>query len=315
MKRYLVPGICAIILIAGSSLAAGVLDIGYGARSISLGRTYAGQKADPYGIFGNPAGLKGVVTGEIVSMYGQMDSDVNYTMLGYVMPTKYGKFFAGYGNDQMGGFSATTLDAISGRPAVASDFDFRSDLFMLGYQNSLTNDVSYGMRLKYFTKGAGTGYYGSGINADAGVLIIPNDKLSLGITAKNIMLGTMGALKLSNGQTEEQPFQTVLGLSFWALPRLGLFADYSLYKSIPSETRLGVEWRASSILSIRMGAEQKVSDVNSSYINASAGIGLNAGIFGIDYAYYYDSLLTANSRHFVSISIRTTKITVPEAGL
>lgn len=301
------------VLMAGVAQAAEVLDIGYGARSIGLGRTFAGQKDDAYGIFGNPASLKGLTTGEIVSMYGQMGADISYSMLGYVMPTKHGKFFAGYGNNVLSGFTSTTIDASTGRPVPVSAFDFRSDLFMTGYQNSLTNDISYGMRLKYFTKGAGTGYYGNGINADAGLLIVPNNRLSLGIEARNILLGTMGALKLSNGQTEEQPFQVDLGLGFWVQPRIGLFADYSLYKSIPNEARLGVEWRASDILSVRMGAEQKSSDLNSSYINGSAGVGLNLGLLRIDYAYHYDSLLVSNSRHFVSISINTPKITAPEA--
>jgi len=316
MKRYLVPGICAIILLAGSSLAAGVLDIGYGARSISLGRTYAGQKADPYGIFGNPAGLKGVVTGEIVSMYGQMDSDVKYTMLGYVMPTKYGKFFAGYGNDQMGGFSATTLDAISGRPAVVSDFDYRSDLFMLGYENSLNKALSYGFRLKYFSKGAGSlaGYYGSGINADAGLLVEANERLALGITAKNMIPGQAGALKLSNGQIEDEAFGADIGLGFLAHPKLGLYADVSLNKSIPAEAKLGIEWRPLDVLAVRLGAEQRALGASSSYVNGSAGIGLKVGSFGIDYAYYHDTMLSTSSRHFVSISLKTPGVYASEPG-
>ena len=225
--------------LAGCSLAR-VLDIGYGARSVSLGRTYAGQKADPYGIFGNPAGLKGVVTGEIVSMYGQMDSDVKYTMLGYVMPTKYGKFFAGYGNDQMGGFSATTLDAVSGRPAVVSDFDFRSDLFMLGYENSLNKALSYGFRLKYFSKGAGSlaGYYGSGINADAGLLVEANERLALGITAKNIIPGQAGALKLSNGQIEDEAFERIWA-GFWRIQSWGCTRMFRLTKA--SQPRQNLE--------------------------------------------------------------------------
>jgi nucleoid-associated protein YgaU len=49
-----------------------------------------------------------------------------------------------------------------------------------------------------------------------------------------------------------------------------------------------------------------------SVLNGSAGVGLNLGTFGIDYAYYYDSQLTANSRHFVSISVKTPGVTARE---
>ena len=303
----------AMMLVSVAS-AADVLDIGYGAKSIALGKTYTSVKADAYGIFGNPASLKGVTTGEIVSMYGQMSTDISYTMLGYVMPTKYGKFFVGYGNNQMTGFTSTTLDATTGRPAAASDFDYRSDLLMLGYENSLTRAISYGLRLKYMSKGAGSiaGYYASGMNADASVLVEANDRLTLGVTAKNIVPGTAGALNLGNGQTEDQVFAVDMGLGFKAHPKLSLYTDVAMTKNIPAELKVGIEWKPINMLAVRLGGEQKSAGGNSSYLNGSAGVGLDIGVFGIDYAYYYDSVLTTNSRHFISISMQTPNVTAAE---
>jgi hypothetical protein len=313
-KAKSISVVLLLMLVAGISTAADVLDIGTGARSIGLGRTNTSVKADAYGIFGNPAGLRGITIGEIVSMYGTTSNDITYTMLGYVMPTNYGKFFAGYANNQTLDFTFTRLDATTGRPVAVSNFDFRNDLLMLGYQNSLSKAVSYGLRMKYFRKGAGNiaGYQASGINADAGVLVEANDRLTLGVTAKNIVPGRAGALNLSNGQTEDQVLGADVGLGFMAYPKLGVYADVSLNRHIPAEGKLGVEWKPLNMLAVRLGGEQKSSGGSSNYINGSAGIGLRLGIFAIDYAYYYDSLLVTNSRHFVSILIKTPNVTAAE---
>ena len=269
-KRYLIAiAVCLTLLISNTADAVDVLDIGCGARSIGLGKTYAGRKADPYGMFGNPASLRGVTTGEIVSMYGQMSTDVNYTMLGYVMPTVFGKFFAGYGNNTMTGFTTTTLDPVTRRPVAGQSFDYRDDLVIAGYQNSLTKQMSYGLRLKYTGKGAGdiSGYYGNGINADAGVLYEANNRLSLGATVRNLIAGETGALKLGNGQYEEQKTGFDIGLGFQPHPKLILYSDFLMNKSIPVEIKVGAEWNPIKLLAVRLGGEQKNAGDNTSYIN------------------------------------------------
>ncbi|MCX5748919.1 MAG: LysM peptidoglycan-binding domain-containing protein [Candidatus Saganbacteria bacterium] len=307
--------ICTVLLmfcLTGISIAADVLDIGAGARSIGLGRTNTSVKGDAYGIFGNPASLRGVTTGEIVSMYGTMNTDVKYTLLGYVLPTKYGKFFAGYANNQTPDITSTTLDATTGRPVAVTNFDFRNDMLLLGYENSLSKAISYGLRVKYYNKGSAAiaNMSGSGVNADAGVQIDTNDKLTVGMIAKNIIPGQ--SIKLLNGQTEELPGEFDIGLGFFPHKRLDIYADLNLTRNIPAEAKVGIEWRMVDFLALRLGAEQKSMGASSSYINGSAGVGLNLGIFGIDYAYYYDSLVTTNSRHFISISIKTPAVKAAE---
>ncbi len=76
-------------------------------------------------------------------------------------------------------------------------------------------------------------------------------------------------------------------------------------RDIPAEMKVGAEWAPVKMLALRLGAEQKSTGGSDSIINGSGGIGLDLGLLGIDSAYYYDSQLTANSRHFVSISLRT----------
>ncbi len=301
-----------LFLAVGVARGADFIDIGYGARSIGLGRTFAGQKGDSYGVFGNPASLNGVMTGEVVSMYGRMQGDISYTMLGYVLPTRCGNFFVGYGNNQMTGLSSTTIDAVTGRPVIVSDFEYRNDLLMIGYERSIKEKISIGLRLKYYSKGAGIvgGYYGSGMNADAGMVIEANERLTVGVVAKNILLGDMGAIKIRNGDIEEALFEADIGIGYKVNPKLGLYGDVSIAKGIPTEGKIGIELKPVERLSVRLGGEQKSVGGGSNYINWSCGVGLEMGIFGIDYAYYNDSLLVDNSRHFVSISVLTPNKTV-----
>jgi len=300
--------------IAGPVIAADVLDIGSGARSIALGRTSTSTISDGYGIFGNPAVLTGINIGEIISMAGSMSDDARYALLGYVLPTKYGNFSLGYGGNSIGGLNSTTMDATTGRPAVLSNFDFNNNLLMLGFQNNLSKIISFGARLKYYSKGISNSAdgTGAGINADVGLLIKANDRFNLGLAGKNLIPGDAGAVKLHNGQIEEQPAALEIGLGFKAHPRLDLYADLGVNKNIPSAAKLGVEWQLLKNLALRLGAEQKALDTSSSYINGSAGVGCELGLMGIDYAYYYDNLMNSNSRHFVSITIMTPKVSVPK---
>ncbi len=317
-KKQILLASLLLLALGSVALAADVLDIGSGAKSISMGRTYTSVKADGYGVFGNPAALTGLCTGEIVSMAGSMSDDVKYTLLGYVYPTQYGNFSIGYANNSVSGFTSTTLDAVSGRPAALADFDLNNDLFLLGYQNDLTalnTFFSYGLRLKYFSKGLTiVGATATGINADAGVTLVPNERLTLGMVGKNIIPGGAGALKLSNGQSEDLPGALDLGLGYKVFPKLDLFADASFNKLIPMELKLGTQWQICDQLALRAGAEQKSLGLGSSYINGSAGLGINLGILGIDYAYYYDSFDTNNSRHFISFTVQTDSVKRPESA-
>jgi len=105
-----------------------------------------------------------------------------------------------------------------------------------------------------------------------------------------------------------------MGLGYKAHPKLDLYTDISFTRNIPAELKLGIEWKPINMLAIRLGGEQKSAGGNASYINGSAGVGFDLGVFGVDYAYYYDSVLTTNSRHFISISLKTPGITAPEPG-
>jgi hypothetical protein len=302
-----------LLTLACLAFGADVLNIGSGARSIALGRTFTSTVADGYGIFGNPASLKGVTTGEVVSMYGTMNGDISYSQLGYVLPTGYGKFFIGYDNNMIPGITTTTLDATTGRPTAVSNFDVSNGLLLAGYENQFNKLLTYGLRLKYYQLGSSNlaNISGSGLNADVGLIINPTEQLNIGIVGNNLIPGTTGALKLHNGETEDLPLSLDLGLGC-KLRNLNLYADLSVPKNLPAEAKAGVEWNLNRNLALRLGAEQKTISSTASYVNGSAGVGINIGVLGIDYAYYYDSNFNPNSRHFVSLTIKTPSLTAAE---
>lgn len=301
MKNMIVIFILVLSGLVGPVSAADILDIGAGARSIGMSKTYTTLNGDGYSIFGNPAGLKGVNAPELVSMYGQMAGEVNYTMLGFVMPTQAGKFFAGYAGNKTGELTTTTVDA-NGRIAPLTNFDFGNDLYMLGYGNDLTDKLSLGLRLKYYRKGSAdiAGISGSGTNMDLGAQYSVNDHLKLGAVCKNVISGDQGAMKLGNGTVEDMPGSIDLGIGYTA-EKLSVSGDMSLQNG-PAEGRIGLEWTVFKDLVLRAGMEEKSAGNNGDYINGSAGVGFRVGDIRVDYAYYYDSLVSDNSRHFVSIS-------------
>ena len=216
-----------LLIISSCAFAVEVIDIGAGARSIGLGRAYNAVTADGYSLFANPAGLGGIDSLQMVSMYGEISGDVAYTMLGAVVPTKYGVFGIGYAGSKAGDIVVTTVEA-NGRIGPFSTFNYGNDLYLLSYGNRFKDKISYGLTLKSFRKGSSqiTGGEGTGMNADAGLTYDVDKRLRLGFMLKNLLAGSMGAIRWGNGYVEPQPVEFKAGLLLKPRENLNFLFDH-----------------------------------------------------------------------------------------
>lgn len=307
-RGFSIVRISAILLMflvfGGTVVGSDVMDVGYGARSISLGRTYVGQRGDMYGVFGNPGSLSGVDRVGLVSMYGQMEGDVSYGMLGFVHSSKYGRVFVGQGISVMGGFVSTFIDPVSGRVSGGSVFSYRESVLLGGYQNELSGKVSYGFRMKYINKVVEgvNGYSGRGINGDVGILLLVNDRLNIGMVLRNVVSGASGGISFSDGGYEEQEHRLDVGVGYVS-GGIKLYGDVCMGYGIPAEIRVGGEIKPVSIMAVRVGGEQRSLGGGKSYFNGTAGIGVEINNFALDYGYVYSGLISGSSSHFVSLSL------------
>ena len=292
------------VVISSCVFASDVTDIGSGARAIGLGRAYNAVTADGYSLFANPAGLGGLDSFQIVSMYGEISGDVAYTMLGAVVPTKFGVFGVGYAGSKAGDIVVTTIEA-NGRVGSSTTFNYGNDLYLLSYANRFKDSLSYGLTLKSFRKGSSqvSGGEGTGMNADAGLTYDVNKKLRLGLLVKNLFAGSAGAIRWGNGYVEQLPLEFKTGVLVKPRDNLNFLFDLNTKSGYPTEAKAGLEWMVNSYLSLRVGMEQLSASNFVRYINYSGGVGIVFGNIGLDYAYYYDTVLPYNSRHFVSFKI------------
>ncbi len=291
------PSISAV-----ADIGSDVLDIGAGARAISLGRTYSCLKEDSFGMFGNPASLAGIKRPEIISMYGQMNTDVRYSFAGVAIPTEYGAFGIGFASNKTWDLSFTTLDA-TGRVQPLFDFDYGTDIYTASYQNMFDEKIAYGLRLKYIRTGTAaiSGGQGSGLNADAGI-VLSGDNLRVGAVLSNVLPGELGALKWENGTSQTLNPALDIGISY-KLQNIRAYTELPFRSGMPLEPRVGFEANMNKYLDIRAGVELKSRGSGTQYTNYSAGVGVYLGNIRADYAFSYDGLTTANSKHFVSISV------------
>ncbi len=304
--RKLFFGLLLFSVMAMPVSAADVLDIGTSARSLGMGRSYVGISDVGECVFANPAGLYGLKKLELVSMYTDLSGDVKYTLVGVASPTRFGKFGFGYASNKIGDIFATTLDATTGRPTTLEPFSYGTDMFLVDYSDKFNKDLTYGLRLKYVKKGGSIAAAGegTGMNLDLGLLYRINDDANAGLVIENAIAGGPGAIKWNNGVEEEMPFVLNIGGSY-KINRYNarVFSDISFRKTRSYELRLGGEWNAWRSLDLRGGLEQMNASPTEKYMNFSLGVGYRFDSFRVDYAYYLDTLLSYNSRHYISFAI------------
>src|SRR3989339_173778 len=139
-----------------SGYLADPMSIGVGARSMGMGKAYVGMAEDGDAIFTNPAGIAGISSAKLSSMYTNLMGDVNYTVLGGAFP---------YGDK-----SAIGIGLVSSRVAditlrddtgaiTGSNLTWGSHVLFVSYGTYLSElplnlnlgkDVAVGANLKYY---------------------------------------------------------------------------------------------------------------------------------------------------------------------
>ena len=109
-------------MIIAPSLAAESYDpteIGVGARVLGMGRAYTGVADDGSAMFTNPAGMGLSNNFQLISMNGNLMSEVPYNMAGLNLPFYGGNVGIGYVGSSLSGISETTL--VNGTPEMTGN--------------------------------------------------------------------------------------------------------------------------------------------------------------------------------------------------
>ncbi|MFH1390308.1 MAG: PorV/PorQ family protein [Candidatus Margulisiibacteriota bacterium] len=292
------------------------MSIGVGARSMGMGKAYVGMAKDGDAIFTNPAGIAGISSAKLSSMYTNLLGDVNYTILGGAFP--YGERSAiGIGLVSSRVADITLRDdtgAITG-----SNLTWGSNVLFLSYGTYLSElplnlnmgkDIAIGANLKYFNVGgSGIDGSGSGFDADLSALYPANEYATLGVTLQNALPASIGAKITKSGNDYDSIPSTLKvgakvalmdkegkGLFTNSSRRLYTNVDYDYYPtrtSVPGALHAGVEFWPTDNLALRAGSD--ASDM-------TLGVGVRVSGVAFDYAYHPYSGITENTSHYFSVS-------------
>ena len=281
--------------------------LGGGARSLGMGRTNMALIGDVSSMFINPANAAYLPNWGFTSMrVSLLEGDINYTLLGFgrnLGNTTVGVAYLGGGTSGITGTSRDTNNRIVNS---GSSFDYASSVMSFVYGKEISRKMAWGMGLKLFNKSfsSQTGGGGSGFGLDVGLIYRPKRNVYVGIAQQNLLLpGLGGSIDWGTGLKEQIPANTRFGVAFNPRKKVLLTFDYDTQAAL----RGGLELNVRENLDLRAGFEQVACSAGGKTLNYTLGLGFKLKGCQIDYAYYIDNVLSANSTAYISLSFIADK--------
>ncbi|MDD4179798.1 MAG: hypothetical protein PHH14_07150 [Candidatus Margulisbacteria bacterium] len=312
IRGFLLMLAMGIVLAASSYAGTTSTDLsiaGVGARPLGMGKAFTAVADDSNALFLNAAGLAGQEQWEMTSLNTRLLNNVDYKMVGGVIPTSFGTFGIGYiGVGSPAGYTTQT-EMVGGVQQIipVSEITYRKEAIYLSYGRKLNDDISLGATLKNQKQNfdGGTSAQAGAYDADLSLLWKINPGLSLGLSAVNALSYAGEQVNWSTGQQEKNQSSLKLGGAYQPNSRLLLALD-SEFEPGRMLWHAGAEYRPFDFISVRMGLDQNPLATGSGGAVANsltAGVGLK--FFGVkfDYAYYRDAEIGDNSTHYFSMSV------------
>lgn len=303
-----------MLLLSSAVLAQTTIDpliLGVGARALGMGRAFVAVAEDADTIFTNPAGLGEIDGFEFTSMSGAPLEDLKYTTLGGVYPLgDKSAFGLGYA---CAGVSAIEIRDSQG--TLTGRTNFENNLYFASYGRKISEKLSLGLNLKYFSQNAHdqTDANGTGWNLDIGLLQKGLGWFSLGLVGQNIL--SSGKINYKNATATPLPLTIKLGTRMSLagerfesaiLAPYELFAvadaDLSLSAGEPTTTHLGLEFSPNNYLTLRCGMDQDPL-LPGIQTNFTGGISLRWAGIGFNYAYHPYTDIGENAAQYFSLTL------------
>ncbi|MDI6731787.1 MAG: S-layer homology domain-containing protein [Candidatus Margulisbacteria bacterium] len=308
--------------------------IGVGAKSLALGSSGVAFLDDANAPYLNSAGLAGLKTIQLTSLYTKLLNEVRYNTLAVAVPSRFGVF--GF-NAVIASLSDINLSTslVNGRPVVSGTAAYSSSQYSLSYAKQLDQlfalkNLSIGATAKYIARnfsGLPASYEAqgsaAGFDMDLGIQWTINDVLNMGVSQHNFLPHSLGGkLTWASGYTESIPTFTKLGVACNLLETKLLFSlDSDFYLTEPDypiPVHIGLQYTPLPLFSLRAGYDENLASGGAANTVAKAGnfcggIGLQFGNFIFDYAYhpYYQEDQSVSHYFTISFIGPLTKPTVP----
>ncbi len=259
---------------AGTS-SAQFLKLGAGARAAAMGNAFSSISDDVTATYWNPAGISQIATPELSMMQNNWMMGSSYQYLGAALPREH--YVMGLSLYRM---NYGSIDRYNNSNVKDGSFDAGSLAGSFTAATKLNSNLHIGATLKYISESIES-EKASSFAGDFGVLL-SREKYKLGLVLQNFGPG----LKFVK-EKENLPQTIRVGVSTQLLQEKLLVA-LDLSKSNDNNTTLhgGVEYKLNSRLFLRGGYQMTPGhqiDV-SGITNITGGLGVNLGLFNLDYA-------------------------------
>jgi hypothetical protein len=278
-----------------------VLTMGAGARPLAMGGAFVGLANDATAAFWNPAGLALIDDIEITTMHATQSDLQSYDFANIAFKTDFGTYAFSYLQLGVDGINVTTTSSdILGTTQYSDQAELISGGWKIG------NQIAVGATIKLLQTNAYTAS-AFGIGSDFGILYKPFKELEIGLVARDITGGSY--VTWSNTPTDPtqvlQPSITV-GLSYTkefgktssrgtaAVPGSTLTVSFDVDTLYAGEAlnnyHFGAEYWYRQFVALRAGFETKGFQFDNDSFTPSAGVGIWAYLFEVDYAYVSNSI-------------------------
>jgi tetratricopeptide (TPR) repeat protein len=215
------------------------------ARSAAMGGVTVALGDDGLAVFNNPGALAGIDQQHIGFTFGELyGTDLTDNLLAYQLPVTY-RHALGFGW-QHGGLDDAELA-------------YDSNYFGLGYGFLARKGLGLGITASYLREGVdldgGTVSEWAGWTADLGGRYVPNPKLSLGLTLRNLFNLDVRHESGRRERLAENTESWILGASYLPIPELTLAAD------IDDRFHLGAEYVFRGIVAAQAGLQQQLTEI------------------------------------------------------
>lgn len=296
-----------------SGISGAFVDIGFGARPVSMGSAYVALANDVNSVLWNPAGLTSIDKKQAAFSFTNQYGLLNYHYVAFTTPLK------------------SEYNGIGGAIIYSADDALSEMTFQIGYALRFEK-LSLGLSIKYRRASFGNNTIsdadylifepdeieegrlnqvngsGNGVGFDVGLQYSFNDRITLGVMFRDIYSPVFWnssvdneAVKSKGSYSELIPFEPILGTAIKVSDDITMTTDYApaVGSEMNDKFRTGIEARFFELLYLRGGYQNYVNNFPDDKFVLGFGVDVNVltelNVL-VDYAFMIEEL--ANTHRF-----------------
>lgn len=253
----------------------GFLNFEVGGRSAGMGGAQVSTATGVTAQYWNPAGLAHTDQAQVGAMHATWLDNLAYEWVGYAKPLGSG---LGVGSLSVAYFHMPGIQGVDEFDNPTQTYRVYDLAVTAGLARPMTRNLSLGANARLIRQNLAT-VSATGVALDLGATG------SFGATAVSAVVQNLGPSLSYDGASYPLPSQIRFGASHRFLQeRLLLAADYNIPRDYYKDARVGAEFRAHPLVSLRMGYRKVLGSTGDPATGLSYGLGLHVKQMSVDYA-------------------------------